>query len=70
VHRLALLRQKKSKERIVDRKIEDGYSLQLFDHFVVKNRRKYSLKHEETIITDDDDEAWSRLQDFVQYRML
>jgi hypothetical protein len=70
VHRLALLRQKKSKERIVDRKIDDGYSLQLFDHFVVKNRRKYSLKHEETIITDGDDEAWSRLQDFVQYRML
>jgi hypothetical protein len=39
------MRQKKSKERIVDRKIDDGYSLQLFDHFVVKNRRKYFLVH-------------------------
>jgi hypothetical protein len=70
VHRLAVQRQKKSKDQIANRKILDGYSLKLFDHFVVKNRRKYSLKHDETVVTDIDNSAWARLRDFIEYRLI
>jgi hypothetical protein len=70
VHRLAVQRQKKSMDQIANRKILDGYSLKLFDHFVVKNRRKYSLKHDDTVVTDIDNSAWGRLLEFIEYRLI
>jgi hypothetical protein len=53
VHRLALLRQKKDKDYIKDRKVEEGYSLELFNHFVIKHGRSYFFMHDETFIHEN-----------------
>jgi hypothetical protein len=70
VHRLAVLRQKKNKDLIANRKVEVGYSLELFNHFVIKNGRSYYFVVDDTFVDDKDKGAWERLRDHVNYSML
>ena len=56
--RLAVLRQKKSKDQIGDRKVEEGYSLKLFNHFVIKRGLSYYFVIDYTFVDDQDKKAW------------
>ena len=62
VHRLAMLRQKKSKDQIAERKVEEGYSLELFNHFVIKRGLSYYFVIDDTLVNDKDKRAWEYLR--------
>ena len=65
MHRLAVLGQKKSKDQIAERKVEEGYSLELFNHFAIKRDLSYYFVIDDTFVDDQDMEAWEYLRDHV-----
>ncbi len=64
-HLLAMLRQKKNDDSIKDRKVDEGYSLELFNHFVIKNGMIFYFVILDTLVKDKDKGAWEYLRDFV-----
>jgi hypothetical protein len=70
VHRLACLRQKKDEDEIIDKKVETGYPLALFQNLIMKEGRTFEFICDKELLAEGATPATAALRLYVEDQML